>query len=105
MPPLIPHFAEIASDYDVLLCDIWGVVHNGLEAFPAACDALMRARARGAAVVSLCLGRPAETRQKPRPGRAWLAGSSAAASALRAHVRRFAPVVSANSSTVGWAQA
>ena len=51
MPPLIPHFAEIAPRYDVLLCDVWGVVHNGLEAFPAACDALMRARARGAVVV------------------------------------------------------
>jgi HAD superfamily hydrolase (TIGR01459 family) len=41
----------IAPDYDVLLSDVWGVVHNGVVAFPAACDALMRARARGAAVV------------------------------------------------------
>lgn len=51
MPPLIPHFSEIAPGYDVLLCDVWGVVHNGVTAFPPACDALMRARARGAAVV------------------------------------------------------
>jgi HAD superfamily hydrolase (TIGR01459 family) len=35
----------------VLLCDVWGVVHNGIESFPRACDALMRARARGTAVV------------------------------------------------------
>jgi len=51
MPPLIPHFSDIAPNYDVLLCDVWGVVHNGLQSFPAACDALMRARARGAVVV------------------------------------------------------
>ena len=51
MPPLIPHFSALAPDYDVLLCDVWGVVHNGLAAFPPACDALMRARARGATVV------------------------------------------------------
>ena len=35
----------------MLLCDVWGVVHNGSSAFPRACDALMRARARGAPVV------------------------------------------------------
>ena len=51
LPPLIPHFSEIAPGYDVLLCDVWGVVHNGVTAFPPACDALMRARARGAAVI------------------------------------------------------
>ncbi len=51
LPPLIPHFSALASDYDVLLCDVWGVVHNGVEAFPHSCDALMRMRARGATVV------------------------------------------------------
>ena len=50
-PPLIPHFSEIAPDYHVLLCDVWGVVHNGVAASPKACDALMRARAAGATVV------------------------------------------------------
>jgi HAD superfamily hydrolase (TIGR01459 family) len=51
VPQIIPHFAPLAADYDVLLCDVWGVVHNGIAAFPDACDALMRARARGAMVV------------------------------------------------------
>ena len=51
LPPLIPHFSRLAPDYDVVLSDVWGVVHNGLAAFPPACDALMRARARGIAVV------------------------------------------------------
>jgi len=51
LPPLIPHFSALAPDYDVVLCDVWGVVHNGVVAFPAACDALMRMRAQGGTVV------------------------------------------------------
>ena len=51
LPSLIPHFSALAPDYDVLLCDVWGVVHNGVAAFPDACDALMRARARGVTVI------------------------------------------------------
>ena len=51
MPPLIPHFSTLAPGYGVLLCDVWGVVHNGVAAFPDACDALMRARDGGAKVV------------------------------------------------------
>ena len=31
---------QIAGDYDVLLCDIWGVVHNGREGYRAATEAL-----------------------------------------------------------------
>ena len=26
------HFATIATAYDVVLCDVWGVVHNGVAA-------------------------------------------------------------------------
>ena len=33
-PLLIEHFGPLARDYDALLCDVWGVVHNGLAAFP-----------------------------------------------------------------------
>lgn len=48
-------FAErlsvLSPDYDLLLCDVWGVLHNGVEAFPEACDALMRFRAAGGRVV------------------------------------------------------
>jgi HAD superfamily hydrolase (TIGR01459 family) len=51
MPPVIPHFSVLAPDYDVLLCDVWGVVHNGLRAHAESCDALMRARARGAVII------------------------------------------------------
>jgi len=51
VPALIPHFAALAPRYDVLLCDVWGVVHNSIVASPEAYDALSRFRARGGAVV------------------------------------------------------
>ena len=45
------HFAPLAADYDVILSDVWGVVHNGLAAFADACDALARFRAAGGTVL------------------------------------------------------
>jgi HAD superfamily hydrolase (TIGR01459 family) len=50
-PQLLSSFSVIAPGYHVLLCDIWGVVHNGISVHRHACDALMHARAQGAAVV------------------------------------------------------
>jgi HAD superfamily hydrolase (TIGR01459 family) len=47
----IERFEPLARDYEVLLCDVWGVIHNGVAAFPAACDALMRFRAAGGAAI------------------------------------------------------
>lgn len=41
---VIERFSEIAERYDVLLCDVWGVIHNGRQSFPEACAALMRFR-------------------------------------------------------------
>ena len=49
--PLLSGLGEIADRYDVILSDVWGVVHNGKAAFPKACDALSRFRARGGTVV------------------------------------------------------
>jgi HAD superfamily hydrolase (TIGR01459 family) len=43
--------SELADRYDALLCDVWGVIHNGRESFPAACDALVRWRAEVGPVV------------------------------------------------------
>lgn len=45
--------SEAAAGYRVLLCDVWGVVHNGVAAYPAACAALAQARRDGKAVVLL----------------------------------------------------
>ncbi len=51
LPPLIAGFSALAADYDVLLCDVWGVIHNGISVFPHACDVLMRMRAQGRTVI------------------------------------------------------
>ena len=32
LPSFTRHFATLAGDYDVVLCDVWGVVHNGVAA-------------------------------------------------------------------------
>jgi HAD superfamily hydrolase (TIGR01459 family) len=50
-PAAIAGLSEIAPAYDAVLCDVWGVVHNGVESFPAACDALSRFRERSGLVV------------------------------------------------------
>ena len=42
LPHALNGLSEIAADYDILLCDVWGVIHNGRESWPAACDALTR---------------------------------------------------------------
>jgi HAD superfamily hydrolase (TIGR01459 family) len=62
LPTIIERFAPLARGYDVLLCDVWGVVHNGVTAFAAACDALRRFRAGGGTVVLIS--------NAPRPGTA-----------------------------------
>lgn len=41
----------LAASYDGLLCDIWGVLHNGVAAFDDAVDALCRYRAQGGIVI------------------------------------------------------
>lgn len=43
--------SAIASNYDAILSDVWGVVHNGVEAHPEAVDALARYRRQGGRVV------------------------------------------------------
>ncbi len=51
-PVFIRGFSEIAPQYDAMICDVWGVVHNGREAFAEAIAAIRRFRAeRGAAVL------------------------------------------------------
>jgi HAD superfamily hydrolase (TIGR01459 family) len=42
---------ELAGEYGALLCDVWGVLHNGVQAFPAAVDALVRFRAAAGPVL------------------------------------------------------
>ena len=45
--------ADIRGSYDAILCDIWGVLHNGVAAYPAAVDALRHSR-RGSCRSGTC---------------------------------------------------
>jgi HAD superfamily hydrolase (TIGR01450 family) len=47
----IQTLGAITSGYELVLSDVWGVLHNGIDAFPAACVALSEARKAGLAVV------------------------------------------------------
>ena len=59
-PQLIGGLSEVASAYGAVLCDIWGVVHNGRARHQAACEALVRFRAeRGPVVLISNAPRPA----------------------------------------------
>src|SRR5579863_1840658 len=56
---------DLVGGVDVLLSDIWGVVHNGLVAFPQACEALHTFRSRGGSVILITNApRPADSVQR-----------------------------------------
>jgi len=56
---------DLVDNVDVLLSDIWGVVHNGLVAFPEACEALHTFRSRGGTVILITNApRPADSVQR-----------------------------------------
>jgi HAD superfamily hydrolase (TIGR01459 family) len=50
-PKLISGLHEVAGRYDAVLCDIWGVVHNGKQRHVASNEALARFRAEQGPVV------------------------------------------------------
>lgn len=51
MTQIIETFDAIASQYDVAFVDLWGCMHNGIAAFPAAVAAMQSFRASGGTVV------------------------------------------------------
>ena len=51
MTRIIDRLDEISAPYDVLLCDLWGCVHDGVRPFPDAVAALQGFRASGGTVV------------------------------------------------------
>lgn len=61
-PALIEGLQPLADRYDLILCDVWGVLHNGVKAYEAASDALTRFRDKGGHVVLVS--------NAPRPGAA-----------------------------------
>jgi HAD superfamily hydrolase (TIGR01459 family) len=59
-PALVEGLEPLAERYDLVLCDVWGVLHNGVKAYEAASEALTRFRDRGGRVVLVS--------NAPRPG-------------------------------------
>jgi HAD superfamily hydrolase (TIGR01459 family) len=61
LPHALPHLGAVAGDYDILLCDVWGVIHNGRESWTGPCEALARFNREGGHVVLIS--------NSPRPAR------------------------------------
>lgn len=51
MTQIINALSDVSSRYDALFVDLWGCVHNGVEALPGAVSALQAYRAGGGTVV------------------------------------------------------
>jgi HAD superfamily hydrolase (TIGR01459 family) len=74
---IIAGLSEVAGRYDVLLCDVWGVIHNGRESFADACAALVRfRRERGPVILVSNAPRPSsaarvQLRSLGVPDEAW----------------------------------
>jgi HAD superfamily hydrolase (TIGR01459 family) len=61
----VERLSDLVDGVEVILSDIWGVVHNGLEAFPEACEALHTYRQRGGTVILITNApRPADSVQR-----------------------------------------
>ena len=51
--PVLHEAGELLARYEVVISDVWGVVHDGNWALPPACEALRRYREQGGTVVLL----------------------------------------------------
>ena len=61
----VERLRDLVDGVEIILSDIWGVVHNGLESFPEACEALRTCRQRGATVILITNApRPADSVQR-----------------------------------------
>src|SRR3984893_5798200 len=61
----VENLRDLVGEVDVVLSDIWGVVHNGLEALPEACEALHTFRRQGGTVILITNApRPADSVQR-----------------------------------------
>lgn len=60
--PVPARLSELTAAYDVLLCDVWGVIHNGRESWPEATGALQQFRQQGGTVVLI------SNSPRPAPG-------------------------------------
>lgn len=53
LPKMLQSLEEISGGYAAILSDVWGVLHNGVDYFEPAAEALAAARDRGVAVVMI----------------------------------------------------
>jgi HAD superfamily hydrolase (TIGR01459 family) len=53
LPAIVSHFRELAPQHDALICDVWGVLHNGRVAYQEAADALRNFRNNHGPVILL----------------------------------------------------
>ena len=61
----VEQLRDLVDGVEVVLSDIWGVVHNGLESFPEACAALHAYRRQGGTVILITNApRPADSVQR-----------------------------------------
>ncbi|MBR0693809.1 TIGR01459 family HAD-type hydrolase [Bradyrhizobium lablabi] len=61
----VERLRDLVGGVEVVLSDIWGVVHNGLESFPEACAALHNFRQQGGTVILITNApRPADSVQR-----------------------------------------
>jgi HAD superfamily hydrolase (TIGR01459 family) len=61
----VEQLRDLVGGVEVVLSDIWGVVHNGLESFPEACEALNTYRRQGGTVILITNApRPADSVQR-----------------------------------------
>jgi HAD superfamily hydrolase (TIGR01459 family) len=51
--PTLQGLGEIIEDYDGIICDVWGVLHNGVEATRGAAEALIEAKKANVHVILL----------------------------------------------------
>lgn len=49
----LEHFAPLAAEFDGFILDLWGVIHDGVRAYPGAVDCLTRIRDAGKRAVLL----------------------------------------------------
>ena len=45
--PLIQHFSDLAQRYDAFIIDLWGVLHDGVTAYPGAADCMRQLKKLG----------------------------------------------------------
>jgi HAD superfamily hydrolase (TIGR01459 family) len=51
--PIVASIAPLAAGVEAWICDVWGVLHNGVAAYAPAVDACLKFRAAGGVVVLL----------------------------------------------------